>query len=202
MSDKLIYSERAPQPARSKPAPPTIPSRATWLDFFLILFGCALSLILTDLSGFRSFASENTPTWVINLQPHSLAYSLFLPVGVLLLWPLFYLTQRIAGRKQALTLGEWLWFVAWLGAIGLTVWIVWQYLGTPPDFLKPETFKGRAFVGYAVTMLALAVVALATGLVDLFGRWGRPWTHHFALALFMWPVVPLLLLLAWKMEMK
>ncbi len=198
MSDKLIFSERTSQPALANSNPPTAPSRATWPDFFLLLFGCALSLLLTDLSGFRSYPGENTPRWVTELHPHSLAYALFLPVGILLLWPLFYLTQWIAGRKQAMTLGEWLWFVAWLGAIVLTGWIMWQYLGTPPEFLNPKPI----FVGYAVTVLALAAMALLTALVDLFGRWGRPWTHHCALALFLWPVVPLLILLAWKIEMK
>jgi hypothetical protein len=196
MSDKLIYTERSPLHARTKAGPPAFLVRPTWLDFFLILIGGSLSLVLTDLSGFRSQYSEVTPHWVVQLQPQALAYALFLPVGILLLWPLFYLTQRIAGRKQALTVGEWLWFVSWLGALLLTAWVAWHHWGTPPEFLR----KSNVWVGYAVTVLALAAVALITGLVDLIGRWGRPWTHHFALALLMWPALPLLALLAWGIK--
>jgi hypothetical protein len=192
MSDKLIYPERAPLPARPKPGPPALLARPTWLDFFLILAGCALSLLLTDLSGFRARPTEATPNGALLLR-RSLPYLLFLPAGVLLLFPLFYLTQRISGRKQALTVGEWLWFVAWLGALLLTTWVAWQHWGTPPEYLS----KGHIWVGYAVSVLALAAVALITGLVDLIGRWGRPWTHHLALTLLMWPALPLLSLLAW-----
>jgi hypothetical protein len=202
MNDKRIPSERPAQAARSNPLAPVAPSRPTGLDFFLILVGCTLSLLLADLSGFRAQPTGTTPPWAAALLRRSLPSMLFLPLGILLLWPLFYLTQRIAGRAQPITVGEWLWGVAWLGAVLLTAWVAWQAWGTPPEFLSPETFKGRVFVGYAVATLAFAAVALLTGLVDLIGRWGRPWTHHLALALLLWPVLPLLALLAWKIEIQ
>jgi hypothetical protein len=195
MSDKLIYTERAPLPGRPKAGPPAFLVRPTGLDFFLMLVGCALSLLLTDLGGFRAGPTETTPSGVLFLR-RSLPYLLFLPAGILLLWPLFYLTQRLAGRQQALTVGEWLWFVAWLGALLLAGWVAWQHWGTPPEFLS----KSHVWVGYAVAVLALAAVALVTGLVDLVGRWGRPWTHHCALALLLWPALPLLALLAWGIK--
>lgn len=202
MSAKRTLPERVVQPVRPSAGPPSDLSRPTGFDFFLILVGCTLSLLLTDLSGFQAAATDTTPPGAAALLLHSLPALLFLPLGVLLLWPLFFLTQRLAGRVQPITAGEWLWGVAWLGALALTVWIAWQYWGAPPEILQPETFKGRVFVGYAVATLALAAVALVTGLVDLVGRWGRPWTHHLALALLLWPVLPLLALLTWKIEIR
>src|SRR5262249_22827588 len=132
----------------------------------------------------------------------SLPHMLFLPVGVLLLWPLFYLTQRLAGRTQPLSAGEWLWGVAWLGVLVLTAWILWQAMGTPPEVLHPTNFKGHVFVGYAVGVLALAALALLIGLADMIGRWGQPWTHHCCLALVLWPTLPLLVLMLGKIELK
>ncbi|MCI0464457.1 MAG: hypothetical protein L0Z62_46585 [Gemmataceae bacterium] len=189
---------RAPAPGRA----PVTPSRPLWFDFVLILAGFWLSLLLTDMSGFQAERTADTPTWIGTLLLRSLPYALLFPVGLLLLWPLFYLTQRLGGRDQPLSAGEWLWGVAWLGAVTFTIWIVWQAYGTPPDFLKPDTFKGQAFVGYAVGVLALGAVALLIGLIDLFGRWGQPWTHHFCLALTMWPALPLGALLLWRIEVK
>jgi len=195
MSDNLIRTGRAPPPARAKDGPPAFLARPSGLDFFLILVGSSLSLLLTDLGGFQAAPTEVTPHGALLLL-RSLPYLLFLPAGILLFLPLFYLTQRIAGRRQTLSVGEWLWFVAWVGAALLTVWVAWHHWGTPPEFLS----KSNIWVGYAVTVLALAAVALITGLVDLIGRWGRPWTHHFALALLLWPALPLLALLAWGIK--
>jgi hypothetical protein len=177
------------------PDPPASLTRPTWLDFVLILVGCSLSLLLTDLGGFQAAPTGTTPHGVLLLL-RSLPYLLFLPAGILLFLPLFYLTQRVAGRKQAISVGEWLGFVAWVGALLLTAWVAWHHWGTPPEFLS----KSNVWVGYAVTVLALAAGALITGLVDLIGRWGRPWTHHLALALLLWPALPLLALLAWAIK--
>src|SRR4051812_3975989 len=88
---------------RSAPmAPP--PARPTRLDFVLIVLGFALSLCLADMSGYQKLgpkqAPEQVPEYVVTLIP---ALS-FLPLGVLLFWPVFYATQRILGRPQALAL--------------------------------------------------------------------------------------------------
>jgi hypothetical protein len=175
------------------------PSRPRWFDFFLLLTGVGLSLVLTDLSGLRARPTEATPEAVLPALA-VLPQLLLLPLGVLLFWPLFFLTQKIAGRPQPLSAGEWLWGVAWLAAVLFTVWLVWQALGTPPEFLSRETFRKYAPLGYAIGILALAAVALVIGLVDMIGRWGQPWTHHCCLALVMWPVLPLLAFLLWEIK--
>src|SRR5260370_26368603 len=131
MSDKLIYTERAPLPARPKAGSPAFLTRPTWLDFFLILVGCSLSLLLTDLGGFQAGPTETTPSGA-QLLLRAMPYLLFLPAGILLFFPLFYLTQRIAGRMQAITAGEWLSFVAWLGAALLALWVAWRPCGRAP----------------------------------------------------------------------
>jgi hypothetical protein len=195
---------RAPRPALpALPALPPLPAppRPTWFDYVFILMGCGLSMALTDLSRFEAHATAGSPALpalVLRWLPHLL----FLPLGLLLLWPLFFLTQKCAGRVHPLTPAEWLWGVAWLGAVALTVWIAWQFWGTPPEFLTPASFKGTAFVGYALAMLAMGAVGIVIGLVDLIGRWPRPWTHPFCLALVMWPSLPLLALLLWHLELK
>jgi hypothetical protein len=200
MNKDPLFIDRAPRPTRPRLVPAPRP-RPLWLDFFLILLGCAVSLLLTEISGLHAHATSETPAEVRLLLP-LLPRLLLLPVGILLFWPLFYLTQKIAGRKQPLSAGEWLWGVAWLGAVTLTVWICWQAWGTPPEALRPENFAKQVFVGYAVGVLALASFALIIGLVDMIGRWGQPWTHHLCLALLMWPQLPLLALLLWKIEIK
>jgi hypothetical protein len=60
MSNELHFPDRAPRAARPRAPLPSLP-RPTWFDFLLILLGCALSLLLTDLSGFRARPSEDTP---------------------------------------------------------------------------------------------------------------------------------------------
>jgi hypothetical protein len=202
MSKEPLYAERAPRVAKPVAAPAVRLSRPLWFDFFLILLGCSLSHFLADLSQFRAEPTDETPAGILPLLP-SLPRLLFLPLGVLLFWPIFYLTQRIAGRKQAFSAGEWLWGVAWLGAVLLTIWIVWQAWGTPFEFLDPRRTpecKKAIFVGYVVGSLALAAFGLLIGLVDLIGRWGQPWTHHCCLALVMWPLVPLGLGLLWHVK--
>lgn len=198
MNKDPLFIDRAPRPTKPRLVPAPRP-RPLWLDFFLILLGCAISLLLTNLSHFHAHPTSETPAEVLPLLP-LLPQLLFLPVGILLFWPIFYLTQRLSGRKYSLTAGEWLLGVAWLAAVTLTGWICWQAWGTPPEAFQPENFAKHVFVGYAVGVLALASFALIIGLIDMIGRWGQPWTHHLCLALVMWPGLPLLALLLWKIE--
>jgi hypothetical protein len=210
MSQQPLATTRSPQPARPRIVPPF--PRPKWHDFILILLGFSLSLLLADMSGLQAAPGENTPAWwgtepAARLLLHRLPSLLFLPVGVLLFWPLFYLNQRMAGRHQPITVGEWLGWVVWLAALALaglivTAWFVWQRGESVSAFFEPETFKYRLFVGYAVGILSLAAVALLIGVVDLFARWPRSWTHTCVLALVMWPALPLLALLVWKIQMR
>ncbi len=55
-------------------------------------------------------------------------------------------------------------------------------------------------VGYALAVLSLGVIALLVTLLDLVGRWPRPWTHRFGLVLLVWPALPLAVLWAWDIH--
>ncbi len=211
MSQQPFDSTRPPpRPAGPRIVPPF--PRPKWHDFILFLIGISLSLLLTDMSTISAAPGENTPPWWSTelfgrLLLKRLPDLLFLPVGVLLLWPLFYLNQKMAGRHQPLTVGEWLWWVTWLAAVALAglivlAWFTWQRGTNIPTFFEPEKFKYGLFVGYAIGTLALAALALLIGVVDLFGRWPRSWTHNCVLALVMWPALPLLALLVWKIQIR
>ncbi len=163
-------------------------SRPGLVDYFLILAGCGLSLLLVEWSGLQAAPPGEgaaTAVWKI------LAYLLFLPQGMLLGWPLFFATQRLAGREQALSAGEWVWGVAWLGSVALVTWICWHYFGTLPEFLQPGSFKKTVVFVYVLYVLTLAGIAAVIVLIDLVGRWPQPWTHSFGLALLIWPILPL-----------
>jgi len=119
-----------------------------------------------------------------------------LPVGVILLWPLFFTLQKTLGRAQGLTSAEWLWGLAWLGSLAIVVWIVLVSTGNAPEFLS----KSNVMLGYALASLSLGLNALLIFLVGLVGRWAAPWTHTFSLALLIWPALPLALL--WVLDLK
>ena len=184
----------------SAAAPAGLPpvSRPTFLDYFLILLGCALSLYLVELSGSLAKVPQNTPDFVPVIARNLLPTLLFLPLGMLLFWPVFYTTQWLAGRPQALTAGEWLWGFAWLGAVGLVTWIGWQSFADAPEMIKSQATKEQVFVGYGVTVLALAAIALIISFLGLFSRQRPPWTHPFGLVLLIWPSLPMAGLMAWK----
>ena len=50
--------------------------------------------------------------------------------------------------------------------------------------------------------LRRAPFALLVSVTDLFTRLRKPWTHAFGLVLLIWPVLPLLGLLAWKLQLE
>jgi hypothetical protein len=179
---------------------PVVPPRPTGLDYLFILCGCALSRFLTELSGLRAIVGENLSTGLGPPLIATLPFLLLLPVGIVLLWPLFHATQRLLGRPPGLTVGEWLWGVAWLLAVALTSWIVWNYAGSPPEILGSDSFKRSLVVGYALSVLSLGAVALMLTLVDLVGRWTQPWTHRFGLVLLIWPALPLAAL--WALDIQ
>src|SRR5262245_61244400 len=99
---------------------PAVPSRPTLVDFLLIVSGFALSLFLARAEGLRVTPAPGAPAVVGNHLVPILPQLVRLPEGVILLWPAFLLTQRVLGRQQGLTSGEWLWVFAWLGTAVLT----------------------------------------------------------------------------------
>src|SRR5208283_3504721 len=105
----------------------------TWLDFLCILIGILLSLLLVDWSDIEARGTDITPPPVIEHLLHTLPALLFMPVGVLAFWPLFFLTQWLRGREEPLSSGEWLWCVAWLTTLPLVVAIAWPHWMALPE---------------------------------------------------------------------
>jgi hypothetical protein len=200
--------------SRLSPAPvknaPTIPANAryspahrpTWIDFFLLLIGFSLSLILADWSGFHAHETSATPPPVKDfLLPH-LPALLLLSVGVLLFWPVFFFTQWVRGRREPMSSGEWLWGVAWLAVLPWVALVSWQPWDALPDVVDPATFKYWVFLGYAVGVLALGSLATLITLVGWLGRWRQPWTHNLCLVLLIWPALWLGCCLAWGITLQ
>jgi hypothetical protein len=184
--------------AATSPAP--VPAaRPTFFDYLLLMVGCALSLVLVQIMiadrGLRISPTADTPPDVARLLLPILPFLLFLPEGIILLWPLFYSTQWLRGRKQPLTGGEWLWGVAWILSLAFLGWLALLNWGDPPEFLNPAAPPPRLW--FYVIVPALAGIALLIFLIDLFGRWRQPWTHSLSLVLALWPVLPLVALLVW-----
>jgi hypothetical protein len=171
-------------------------SRPMALDYFLILVGCSLSLFLQQISHPNPQPKRETPAWVQQYVLPILPTLMSLPVGIILLWPLFYATQRLRGRPAALSAGEWLWGVAWLAAVLLTAFILWLSSGEPPEFLKHGDYRPQ-HIWTIILVPTLAGIAVLIGLISLLARWQQPWTHTFGLVLLFWPVIPLAGLILW-----
>src|SRR5262249_45706156 len=112
-----------------------------------------------------------------------------------LLWPVFYTVQKMVGRPQALSAGEWLWGVTWLGTLLLAIWVIWVHFGKP-DFANDLEYSPQSIWTIILTP-TLAGFGLVIGLTSLIARWRQPWTHTFGLVLVIWPVIPLAGLLLW-----
>jgi hypothetical protein len=177
---------------------PASASRPGFIDYFLILCGGGLSLLLVEWSDFKVSAGEGSRlagSALVRIH----AYLLFLPQGILLGWPLFYATQRAAGRDAAMTVGEWVWGLAWLGSMCLVGYISWKHFGGAPN---PDGFKKTMMLAYVVFVLTTAAIAVLLLLIDVVGRWAHPWTHHFCLALLIWPALPLAALWLWNLKLE
>lgn len=157
-----------------------------------------LSALLGHLSGLRVETGSHN-AWLL-AWAQLFPVFLFVPVGIILLWPVFFATQKLFGRPQGLTSGEWLLGLAWLGAVAMLVWVAWKASGTAPEALTADGFKQVVVLVYVLFMLSMGAVGLVLLLVGVVGRWSQPWTHTLALALLMWPAVPLLLL--WLFNLK
>jgi hypothetical protein len=169
-------------------------SRPTGVDYFLILAGCSLSLFLAQMCKPTPHAHSHAPAWVVESLP-LLTLMLLLPQGIILLWPLFYSLQRLKGRPQALSAGEWLWGFAWLGTVLLTGWTLWNHW-SPPSFAEKLDYSPQA-VWIILLLPSMALIALIIGLVNLIAQWKQTWTHTFGLVLIIWPVLPLAALMVW-----
>jgi hypothetical protein len=184
------------------PAAPAAPSskaevRAvapSWIDYMLILLGVGLSLLFTQWLGLANTRRTDTPAWVTEEVIRILPTLVLLPSGIILWWPAFFLTGRVRGRPADLTWAEWLWGLVWLADLALVGGIAWYRFQGLPGFLSRSDLEDTVYPMIRLIMLAAAGVALLLALATAVRGSPVPWTHHFGLALLLWPALPLLLI--------
>jgi hypothetical protein len=171
------------------------------VDYLLVLLGCGLSLVLSDLSGLRAARTGQTPEWIVPALVRVLPAVFFLPAGIFLMWPLFFFTGRLRGRSPDLTWAEWLWGLVWLLDLALVGAVLWKSEGNLADYVPPELLRNSVGPLLRLVLLGLAGLALVLALATVLIRSPRPWTHHFGLALLLWPAVPFALLWLGKLQL-
>jgi hypothetical protein len=163
------------------------------VEYLLLLLGCAISLLLTEYTGLKAVRTDHSPGWMSPALATILPYLLLLPVGLILWWPVFFALGRLRGRPHDLSLVEWIWGCLWLGDLVLVIGIIsFHALGANVPAL--ETM--REIIGPLLRVLSVVLAGVAIGLVGL-GYWlrlPRPWTHHFGLAMLLWPLLSQILL--------
>jgi hypothetical protein len=175
------------------PLPPrlsSVPARPALVDYVLLLSGCGLSLYLIELKPLHIHAAEGVETPLARYLVEFLPRPLRLTEGIVLLWPLFFLTQLVRGRREPLTAAEWLWVVSCLGVALLTGLAAWENSGSLPEGLQAHA-DVPARLWYVVVVPSMAALAVLLGLAGLLRRGPAPWTHAFAVVLIVWPVGPL-----------
>jgi hypothetical protein len=171
------------------------PSRPTLVDYVFLLAGSSLSLYLLNLHPLLVQPTRE------NLPPRLYDALAFLPTimrvpeGILLLGPIFFLTQFGRRRGQGLTALEWLWALSWLGISLLTALDFWDRSGTLPELMHPYAALPRK-LWYLVFVPSLAALAAILGLFGMLRRGASPWTHMFSLVLLLWPIAPLVCILS------
>jgi len=167
------------------------PSRPTLVDYVFLLVGCSLSLYLLSFSPLRvKSVHENGPAFLDEFLTF-LPEAMRLPEGIVLMGPIFYLTQLVRRRAWGLTSLEWLWLLNGLGVAVLAGVAAWDRSGTVPDFLEPYATMPRK-LWYLIFVPSMAVLAAVLGILGLVRRAAVPWTHTFGLVLLVWPAAPLL----------
>jgi hypothetical protein len=169
--------------------------RPTVVDYFFLLLGASLSLLLFQIgTPLKAEPGPAVPEPLADLFA-VLPEPLRLTEGIVLMWPFLYGTQRLRGRSQTLTSAEWLWVVSWLGVALLTAISLTERYGRLPEFVEPHASQPRQ-LWYLIFVPCMAALALLRMLTGLFRRGPVPWTHSLALALLLWPVLPLTAILA------
>jgi hypothetical protein len=184
--------------------PPGI--RPTTWDLFLVMAGCAFSYYLLAIS---HSPTENTSVPPLPLVRHfghmriepggaarlpivkSLVLSLpdlmRLHEGILLLFPLLYLTQTLMARPLGFTTCEWMWIFAWMGTVLITGMGAWQQFGDLTG-LPYKVCNWAVVIWYMVFVPAIALITVGCWLYSAVQRKPYPWTHNFAVVLLAWPV--------------
>jgi hypothetical protein len=175
---------------KATPYLPQAPTRPYLLDYFLLLVGFGLSLYLIDLSPLAVQPADQITHPALRASVAFLPRLMRLPEGVILLFPVFFVLQKVMLRRQEVTSGEWLWLIAWLGTGGLTCIAAFRQVVGLPDWLEPfwQTVRWVWYLGFGA---ALAVTAVLLGLYGMVRRAPMPWTHGLGLVLMVWPILPL-----------
>ncbi len=182
--------------AASKPLVSSPPLRPTLVDYLFLLAGASLSLYLVQLGSLTAMAGDGatTSTPALPILPGTMRVS----EGIILLWPVFFVTQRLRGRKEGLTAVEWLWVLSWIGIAVLTVLAA---LEKTDNLSEKHAAAARRF-WYYIFAPVMAGLSLLLGVGGLLRRGPAPWTHTFGIALMLWPVVPLAGILALGASLK
>src|SRR5262245_55226443 len=184
----MMTTQPQPQPM---PADRALASRPSLIDYLLAWLGVGISALVARMTGLQMILPDSEPSPLWQALRDVLPALLFLPVGVILCWPIFYTTQWFRGRRGGLTAGEWLLGLAWLAALAFAGWSAGKGAGILPGFFTEDDFKKFAVLGYILFMLSMGALALTIWLIGIVGRWQQPWTHTLSLALIIWPALPL-----------
>ncbi len=168
--------------------PPSPPLRPTFIDYFLIVLGFALSAYLARIAPLPVEARDAAADPRLRTAISYLSDFMRLPEGVLLLGPLFLVGQWARGRKQGLTSLEWLWVLSWFGVAILTGLTAWR--NAFPG-LAPSVIGRLPWLWYLILVPSMAGLGVVLRLLGMFSRRPAPWTHALGLALLVWPVLPL-----------
>ncbi len=171
------------------------PSRPTLVDYVFLLLGCSLSLYLLSFSPLRVQAVRENESALLKEFIAFLPAAMRLPEGIVLMGPIFYLTQLARRRTRGLTSLEWLWFLNGLGIAILVGVSVWDRSGMMPDSLTPYAAMPRK-LWYLVFAPSMAVLAAVLGVLGMARREAVPWTHTFGFVLLVWPAASLLAILS------
>lgn len=170
-------------------------ARPVAVDYFLLFIGVCLSLVLFELHPMKIVPGDGVRDPGMRELVGSLAVPLRLTEGIVLLWPFFFLTQRLRGRDEGLTAGEWLWIISWIGVALLAILGAWERWGTLPEFMQNHITKPY-LLWYVILAPSMGVVAALLLLLGAMRRTALPWTHSFSLVLALWPVLPLAVVLS------
>lgn len=186
----------ATNPDPVDPEPDSAPAAyPTWMDYLLVFVGIVVALLLVEMSGLEALRTTKTPNWFATALVRALPFMVMLPVGVILFWPLFFALSRFRGRSKDLSIVEWIWGGVWIVDLAAVATLLGFAITTSNPVGLDEVKNNLTVWVKAVTSL-LAIMAICYVILARYWKIDRakPWTHHFALALLLWPLLPLFLL--------
>ncbi len=176
---------------------PVAPERPNGFDFFVMLLGFSVSLLLLQLRLPVVVPRDPADALVNQSLLPWLKMTMRLSEGVVLMWPILFTAQRVLGRTQKITVVEWLWIGSWLCVATFNVFAL--VVGLLPEDALRNNLDALAywpsFAWYLVVEPLVALAALLLGLLAAVRRTPVPWTHSFGVVLLIWPVLPAFLAL-------